>query len=104
MSEENEPYECMNEGPDHATADYLATLLASAALVLGLVALMWSNESGAAESWAAQWVSGYETGYCWTRNPCDYIPPVQIPYPEDGQTDGYIAGLKAGLEDGKEDI
>ena len=103
MSEEQNPYECLPEGPKHAAADYITRLLAG--LLLALIVLIASAcPAKAAESWAAQWADGYATGYCWTRNPCDYIPPVQIPYPEDGQDDGYVAGLKAGLEDGKEEI
>jgi hypothetical protein len=93
----------MPEGEPHAATNYITRLLAGLLIVLiGIAALAWPNHAGAAESWAAQWVDGYETGFCWTRNPCEYIPPVQIPYPEDGQSDGYVAGLKRGLEDGRE--
>ena len=103
MSEEREPYECMNESDPHAAADYITRLLAG--LLLALIILVASAcPAKAAESWAAQWVQGYEIGYCWARQPCDYIPPVQIPYPEDGQSDGYVAGLKSGLEDGSIDL
>ena len=82
------------------------TMILSASMMVLIAAMVFAlaQPAEAAESWAAQWASGYETGYCWTRNPCEYIPPVQIPYPEDGQDDGYVAGLKAGLEDGKEEL
>ena len=99
----SEPYETMPEGQPHALADWITRLLAF--LLLALIVLIASAcPAKAAESWAAQWVDGYETGFCWTRNPCEYIPPVQIPYPEDGQSDGYVAGLKRGLEDGRQEL
>ena len=103
MSDDQNPYEVYPESDPHAAADWITRLLAF--LLLALIVLIASAcPAKAAESWAAQWVSGYETGFCWTRNPCDYIPPVQIPYPEDGQSDGYVAGLKAGLEDGRQEL
>lgn len=106
MSEEEnrqEPYEVYPEADPHAATDYITRLLAG--LLLALIVLIASAcPAQAAETWAAQWVSGYTTGFCWTRNPCDYIPPVQIPEPEDGQSDGYVAGLKRGLEDGRQEL
>ena len=96
----------MNDENEPTWRETAITMILSASM-MGLIAAMvfaLAQPAEAGESWAAQWADGYATGYCWTRNPCDYIPPVQIPYPEDGQSDGYVAGLKRGLEDGRQEL
>ena len=94
----------MNHEPNRR--ETAATLILSTSMMVLIAAMIFalSRTAEAAESWAAQWAEGYEIGYCWTRDPCEYIPPVQIPHPEDGQSDGYVAGLKRGLEDGRVDL
>ncbi len=98
-----EPYEVMPEGPKHAVADWLTSLIASAALIIGLIALAWPDDASA-NNWCSDWMDGYQVGFCWSRTECDYIPPAMCPYPLDGETDGYMRGLKDGLKDGRIEI
>lgn len=106
MQEENpkEPYEVMPDGHPYAATDWLVSLLASTALIISLVALMWTEESQAAgQNWCGEYRDGYQIGYCWTRRDCSYIPPRMCPYPEDDQDDGFMVGLKEGLAEGRVD-
>jgi hypothetical protein len=95
----SEPYESMPEGPKHAVCDWLAGLLASSALIIGIIALAWTDDASA-NNWCADWADGYAIGFCWSRENCSYIPPKVCPYPQEGETDGYMRGLNDGLKDG----
>jgi hypothetical protein len=87
----------------HATTDCVITLIGSATLIIALIVLGWTNRSEAAgQNWCGEYRDGYQIGYCWTRKECTYIPPRMCPYPEDGQDDGFMVGLKEGLAEGKE--
>ena len=101
MSEEREPYECMNEADPHAATDYITRLLAG--LLLALIVMIASACPAKAEgrNWCADWRDGYRTGYCWSNLRCEFVPDVTCPDAKDGQLDGYMAGLNAGLSDGK---
>jgi len=91
----------MNKQHEPSRLEWTITLLASAALILGLIVLAWPAHAEEGRNWCSQWADGYVTGYCWSQPKCDYIAPVVCPAPKDGQTDGYIVGLKDGLVAGE---
>lgn len=90
-----EPYESMPEGEKHAVADWLTRAVAT--VLLALIILVAASCPAHAASWCADWADGFEVGYCWRKARCDYIPPQFCPSPVNGQTDGFMVGLKAGL-------
>lgn len=102
MSEEREPYEVMNEGPDHAALDWIVSLLASAALILGLIALAWPAHSEEGRNWCADWQQGYEASFYLVCRQCQAIEPKECPEPEPTDSSGYMRGVKDGAADGKQ--
>lgn len=91
----------MNEpSPPSPTA---LELVISAVFVI-LIGVLLSTKSEAAEgrNWCSDWADGYAIGFCWSKQPCLYIPPQVCPYPKPNQHDGYMAGLNKGLKDGEQ--
>jgi hypothetical protein len=100
----NEPNESMPEGEPHAVADYLITLIASAALIIGLIALAWPDDASAAggDNWCASWRDGYEASFYLVCRSCQTIEPKPCPEPEPTDSSGYMRGVKDGAADGKQ--
>ena len=96
----SEPYEVMPEGEKHATVDWIARIICGVLLAL-IILVASACPAHAAGTWCSDWADGFETGYCWRKDDCQYIPPQICPAPKDGQTDGYVVGLRQGLEAGK---
>lgn len=87
------------EEKDPLTPMETGTLWISGILILLIVLLLAAFPVHANEgrNWCADYIDGYTLGYCWEE--CGYIPPTMCPYPRDGETDGYMRGLREGLED-----
>lgn len=104
MDKNQEPYEAMPEGDPHATANFVAKIVTGLMLIIVISVLAACPAHAEGHNWCGDWADGYVVGFCWSRTNCDYIPPVVCPAPKDGQTDGYIVGLKDGLADGSTEI
>jgi hypothetical protein len=102
MSEEKHPYEVMPEGPKHAVADWLTTVIATAALILGIAALAWPERASADEGWCKSWQQGYEQSFYLMCRTCQTIEPKECPKPEPTDSSGYMRGVKDGAADGKQ--
>ncbi len=101
MSEEQNPYECLPEGPKHAATDYITRLLAF--LLLALIVLIASACPAKSEgrNWCADWQQGYEASFYLVCRQCQTIEPKQCPEPKQDETDGYMRGVVDGAADGK---
>ena len=99
-----EPYECLPEGEPHAVADWLTTVIATAALLIGIAALAWPERASAAEgeNWCASWRDGYEASFYLVCRSCQTIEPKECPKPEPTDSSGYMRGVKDGAADGKQ--
>ena len=96
---DQQPYESMPEGPKHAAQDWLATVVATLALVIGLAALTWPDRADASD-WCSDWQAGYEYSYYLKCRSCQTIDPKACPVPEHAEQDGLLRGIKDGAADG----
>lgn len=79
--------------------DLITLIISGITIVMIVVFMAFIGPVQASEgrNWCADYIDGYTLGYCWKE--CGYIPPTMCPYPRDGETDGYMRGLREGLED-----